>query len=239
MVPQAPIRRRRNSSKVNLLISFVFHGAIVLALFYFAAREGLLGKELKKIAVEMVKEKPPEEKKPEPEKPAEEVAKAEPPEPEPVKETPPSAPPPAAVRDAAAPPPATDLAAPPVVAPPSVEVPSFTFGGGRAVRTSSDPVQLYKGFLEYSLRSRWNRPAEVDDNLFVAEVEISVDGTGRISNPAWKKGSGHERWDASVRQAIAATPTVNRAPPTNFPPRVLLRFDVLEVEEGAGGGETP
>jgi outer membrane biosynthesis protein TonB len=238
MVPQAPIRRRRNSSKVNLLISFVFHGAIVVALFYFAAREGLLGKELKKIAVEMVKEKPPEEKKPEPEEPAEEVAKAEQPEPEPVKETPPSAPP-ATARDAAAPPPATDLAAPPVVAPPSVEVPSFTFGGGRAVRTSSDPVQLYKGFLEYSLRSRWNRPAEVEDHLFVAEVEISVDATGRISNPAWKKGSGHERWDASVRQAIAATPTVNRAPPTNFPPRVLLRFDVLEVEESTGGGEVP
>ncbi|MCC7373505.1 MAG: TonB C-terminal domain-containing protein [Verrucomicrobiales bacterium] len=239
MVPQAPIRRRRNSSKVNLLISLVFHGAIIVALFYFAAREGLLGKELKKIAVEMVKEKPPEEKKPEPEKPSEEVAKQEPKEPEPVQETPPPAPlPTTSARDAtvAAPPPA-DPSAPPVMAPPSVEVPSFTFGGGRAVRTSSDPVQLYKGFLEYSLRSQWNRPADVEDRLLVAEVEVSVDAVGRISNPSWKKGSGHERWDASVRQAIAATPTVNRAPPTNFPPRVLVRFDVLEVEDAAG--ETP
>jgi hypothetical protein len=57
MVPQFQPRKRRNSSRVNLLISLVFHGAIVLALVYFAAREGLLGKQLRKIAVEIVKEK--------------------------------------------------------------------------------------------------------------------------------------------------------------------------------------
>ncbi|MBL9135558.1 MAG: TonB C-terminal domain-containing protein [Verrucomicrobiales bacterium] len=231
MVPQSAVRRRRNSSKINLLISFVFHGAIVLALFYFAAREGLLGKELKKIAVEMVKEKPPEEPKPEPEKPSEEIAQAEPLQPEPEKETLPPPPVQGAARDASAAPPPVDLAAPPVVAPPPVEVPSFTFGGGRAVRSSSDPIQLYKGFIEYSLRSRWNRPRDVEDNWFVAEVELSVDSRGRLGEPTWKKSSGHERWDASVRQAIAATPSVDRSPPTNFPPRFLVRFDVMEVEE--------
>lgn len=52
---------------MNLLISFIFHTLIVLAMFYFAARQGLLGKQMKKIAVEMVKEKPPEKPK-EPEK---------------------------------------------------------------------------------------------------------------------------------------------------------------------------
>jgi hypothetical protein len=30
---------------VNLIISFAFHAALVLVLFYFAAREGLLGKK--------------------------------------------------------------------------------------------------------------------------------------------------------------------------------------------------
>ncbi|MCU1376717.1 MAG: putative TonB-dependent receptor, partial [Actinomycetia bacterium] len=48
----------------------VFHAALVALLFFWAAREGLLGKKLKEIAVIMVpKEKPPEppkEKPPEP-----------------------------------------------------------------------------------------------------------------------------------------------------------------------------
>jgi len=43
MTPQSQPRRPRNSSKVNLLISFIFHGAIVLTLVYFAARGIILG----------------------------------------------------------------------------------------------------------------------------------------------------------------------------------------------------
>ncbi len=50
-------RKKRNSSKVNLIISFIFHAVLVVVLFYFAARQGLLGKQLQKISVEMVKEK--------------------------------------------------------------------------------------------------------------------------------------------------------------------------------------
>jgi outer membrane biosynthesis protein TonB len=222
MVPQSQKRKRRNSSKVNLLLSLVFHGVIVIALAYFAARQGLLGKQLKKIAVEMVKEKPPEKPK-EPEKRKEEEPKAEPPKVavasklETPKET------------AQAPPPAT-VAAPPAVAPPPVDVGSFVFEGGKVVETSSDPVQLYKGLLESSLRSRWNRPEDLDDHAFVAEVEVSVDHSGQISSPVWKKGSGNTRWDDSVRQAVAAAKGINRPPPTNFPPRVVVRFDVVEAE---------
>ena len=80
MVPQSKARKPRNSSKVNLLISMAFHGVVVLGLLYFAARQGLLGKTIKKIAVEMVKEKKPEKPK-EPEKPKQEVAKTETPKP--------------------------------------------------------------------------------------------------------------------------------------------------------------
>src|ERR1700722_10178438 len=119
MVPQTQKRKPRNSSKVNLVISLVFHGAIAVAVIYFAAREGLLGKQFKKIAVEIVKEKPPEKPK-EPEKPREQipaptpkVAQAEPP-----KEV------------VSAPPPANTADAPPVVAPAAVDVPSFSFAGG-------------------------------------------------------------------------------------------------------------
>ena len=42
-------RRKKNSSKVNLTISFIFHGILVGAVFYFAAREGMLGKKMKTI----------------------------------------------------------------------------------------------------------------------------------------------------------------------------------------------
>jgi len=63
MLPQTPPEPEQNSTRVNLLISLVFHVTVLLALTFFAAREGLLGKQLKKIAVEMVKETPPEKPK--------------------------------------------------------------------------------------------------------------------------------------------------------------------------------
>jgi hypothetical protein len=50
-LPNTQPRKKKNSSKVNLLISFVFHALLVLVLLYFAAREGLLGKKLEKISV--------------------------------------------------------------------------------------------------------------------------------------------------------------------------------------------
>ena len=223
MVPQAPKRKPRNSSKVNLMISLAFHGVLAAVAIYFAAREGLLGKQLKKIAVEMVKEKPPEKPK-EPEKPKLELPKpVEPPKTVQKTETP---------REVvqAPPPPATVVTAPPAAAPPPVDVPAFAFEGGKTVETTSDPVQLYKGLLEYSLRSRWNRPEDSDDLNFVAEVEIAVDRSGQITDPVWKKSSGNKRWDDSVRQAIALTTSMSRPPPKNFPSRVVVRFDVAETE---------
>ena len=212
-------RKKRNSTKVNLLISALFHGLILCVLLYFAARQGLLGKQIKKIAVEMVKEKPPPKPK-EPEKPK--VAKIEPPKQEapkvqevakiePLKE-PAAAPPPASVASA--------------VAPPAAELPAFAFEGGKTVETSSDPIQLYKSFLENTLRFNWDRPKNEDDHTYVAEVEVAVDDTGDITNPVWKKNSGHKDWDESVRTAIASTPKVSRPPPKNFPHTVVVRFDV-------------
>ena len=217
MLPQSQPRRKRNSSKVNLLISFIFHATLVLTLLYFAARQGLLGKQLRKISIEMVKEKPPEKPK--------EPPKVEPPKIEPPKavETP-------KVTEAPkvqAPP----TMAPPTVAPPATELPSFDFEGGKTVESSSDPVQLYKSALEYAFRSKWNRPENISDDDYVADVEISVSRDGQITDSQWKKGSGDSRWDESVRQAIAAVTNMNRQPPTNFPPRVTIRFDVQKDTE--------
>jgi hypothetical protein len=160
-------------------------------LFYFAAREGLLGKKLNKIAVQMIKEKPPE-KPEEPEPPKIEPPKVEPPKVETPKivEAP----------KVQAPP----VVAPPVVAPANSELPSFEFGGGNAVETSSDPVKLYKGYLEYVLRQKWNRPDDEADDTFTAEVAVSVDRQGNIENTTWLKGSGDDKWDATVKQVFAA-----------------------------------
>jgi len=114
----------------------------------------------------------------------------------------------------------------PPVAPPSVDLPSFEFEGGKAVETSSDAVQVYKGYLEYALRSKWNRPDNLADDNYVAEVDIAVNRAGDVGDPVWRKGSGDPKWDESVRKVFAAVSRLDHPPPTNFPPRVTIRFDV-------------
>ena len=216
MLPQSQPRKKKNSSKVNLTISFVFHAVLVGVLLYFAAREGLLGKKIQKISVTMVKEKPPEKPK-EPEKPKVEQPKVETPKVEQpkVEEAKPTPPPETA----------------PVVAPPATEVPSFEFGGGKTVNSESDPVQLYKGYIEYVLRSKWNRPDNMADDDYVAEVQVQVDKTGNLGGVTWQKGSGNSKWDQSVKDVFKVVQNIDRRPPTNFPPQVTIRFDVQAETE--------
>jgi periplasmic protein TonB len=213
MIPQSQPKKKKNSSKVNLTISFVFHAVLVAVLVYFAAREGYLGKKLQKISVQMVKEKPPEKPKeqPKPEPPKVEVPKVAQAPPKTV-EAPKTQPPP--------------TVAPPVTAPPVAELPSFEFGGGKAVNSESDPVQLYKGYMEYELRNRWNKPDNMDDDNYVAEVQIHVDREGNLSDPVWQQGSGNPQWDDSVKKVFKEVTMIDRPPPTNFPPVVTIRFDV-------------
>lgn len=217
MLPHTQPRQKRNSSKVNLFISLVFHVLLVAGLFYFAARQGFLGKQLQKISVEMVKEKkpePPKQEKP-PERPPE-VANNKPVSaPKPAAETP-TAPPPSEA---------------PTVAPPAAELPSFDFSGGASVISSSDPVEIYKSAMESFFRSNWKRPENMNDDSYVAEVEVAVGRDGRIGNPIWQKGSGDPAWDDTVRAAVAAVTNMDHSPPTNFPPRVTIRFDVQQETE--------
>jgi outer membrane biosynthesis protein TonB len=224
MAPQSKSAEPRNSSKVNLLVSFVFHAVLVLVLGFFAARHGLLGQQLRKISVEMVKEKPPEKPK-EPEKPK----PVEPPKIEPPKTEVARAPKTEVAPSAAPAPPSASLAPAPV-APPAADLPSLVFDGGKTVQTSSDPVQLYKGGLEYALRAHWTRPGGSADDNYVDEVEVSVDRSGGISDPTWKKNSGDAAWDASVLAAIASVKTIGRPPPAAFPSRVVVRFDLEDTE---------
>jgi TonB family protein len=222
-MPAPRTQRKKSATRLSLIISLVFHVVVIGLLAYFAAREGLLGKQLKTIAVSLApKEKPPEPEKPvEPEKPP--VV-----EPSPNNEPPPELPPviaPPPPQVANTPPPTA--VAPPAAAPPAVGLPSFAFSdGAKAVESTSDPVDLYRRFVEFTLRSKWLRPERVADDAFVAEVEIQVDPAGTVTASTWRKGSGHVAWDASVRQALAQTRSIGRPPPKGFPDRFLVRFDV-------------
>jgi TonB family protein len=211
-------RRKRNSSKVNLTISLVFHTTLVLAIFFLAAREGMLGKKLKEITVTMA----PKEKKPEP-------PKEKPPEPkiEPAKQV--EAPkmlataPPPRVENVAPPP----TEAPPMAAPPTVDLPTMDFtDGAKQVQSVSDPSVLYKGLVEHALRSNWERPEDIADDSYVAEVELSIDAQGKVVGNRWLKGSGDARWDKTVKAAVTATKSIGRSPPKGFPGTIRARFDV-------------
>lgn len=210
-------RKKRNSSKVNLTISVVFHSALVIVVFILAAREGILGKKLKEITVTLA----PKEKKPEP-------PKEKPPEPkvEPTKpvETPKLAVAPPPRVETTGPPPAQEA---PAVAPAAVNLPAFDFNdGAKDVQSSSDANAIYKGLVEHALRARWNRPEDMADDQFVAEVKLSIDGEGRVTGSQWLKGSGNARWDNSVKAAVAATKAISRPPPKGFPASFVTRFDV-------------
>lgn len=212
-------RTKRNSSKVNLIISFVFHGVLIVAIFYFAAREGMLGKKLKQLAVTMVKEKPPE-----PPKPKEE------PKPEPPKtaEAPKVNVPQPKVETASTPPPAVNTA--PAVAPAAVALPSFEFSdGAKEVSSISDPNGIYKALVEHTMRSHWNRPEDMNDDSYVVEVELSIDTKGNVTGSRWISGSGNTRWDDSVKAALGQVPSVGKAPPKGFPDTFVVRFDVESV----------
>jgi TonB family protein len=212
-------RKKRNSSKVNLTISFVFHGILILAVFFFAAREGLVGKRLKQLAVTMV----PKEKKAEPpkEKPLEPKAAS------PKTDQTPKLAVAQPKMDTPAPPPAPAVDAAPAVAPPAASLPAFEFSdGAKEVQSISDPSEVYKALIEHTLRSRWNRPEDITDDAYVAEVELSVDAKGRVTEYRWLKGSGDKRWDDSVKAVVAQTQTISRPPPKGFPQRFPVRFDV-------------
>jgi TonB family protein len=60
----------------------------------------------------------------------------------------------------------------------------------------------------------------------VAEVELSVDAKGRVTEYRWLKGSGDKRWDDSVKAVVAQTTALSRPPPKGFPDKFPVRFDV-------------
>lgn len=224
----ADLRKQKRTSRLGSAISLAVHAIIIGILTFFAAREGILGKQLKKISVTMLpKEKPPEKPKERPPEPKTEVAPPKADEPKAVAMSPQ-----AIKQSATIPPPAA--AAPtvsPAAAPPPAVLPAFDFEGGKVVGTTSDPDLIYKGYVEYTLRSRWNRPEGVADEHYIAKAEVAIDRDGRVLATTWKKGSGDPAWDNSVKKVLAETPSIGRPPPKGFPQQVLVRFDVQVATE--------
>ena len=99
------------------------------------------------------------------------------------------------------------------------------------INTETNPVLLYKGYIEYCLRSKWNRPDNLPDDAYAVEVAVNVDKQGNLSDPRWLKGSGDTRWDQSVKDVFKQVDHIDRSPPTNFPSQVTIRFDVQEETE--------
>lgn len=211
-------RKKQNSSKVALVISVMVHALLFASVVYFAAREGILGKKLKQLAVTMVKEKPPEPPKPKAEEPKPAV-------PKPVETVKQTAPPPIAAP--AAPKAESTVAAPPVAAPAAVTLPSFEFNdGAKDVNSISDPNGIYKSLIEHSVKAHWNRPEDMDDVSYTAEVEISINPKGEVLGARWLSGSGNANWDNTVKEAVAHVKTIGKPPPKNFPGAFVVRFDV-------------
>jgi TonB family protein len=209
-------KRKKPSSKANLILSFIFHSLLVLAVFYFAARQGVMGDKMKSLVATLEQPKPKEPPKPPKEEPKPEIPKPIE-QPKAVAATPP----PAAPAPASAPP----VEAPPAVAPPTIDA-SFFADGAKAVMEVSDPKLIYKGAIERALRVNWERPEDVKDDEFTAEVELAIDAAGKVTGSRWVKGSGNARWDKTVKAAVAATRTVGSAPPPGFPAKFTARFDV-------------
>jgi len=60
---------------------------------------------------------------------------------------------------------------------------------------------------------------------------VNVDKEGNLSHIAWQKGSGNAQWDQTVKDVFKTVTSIDRHPPTNFPPQVVIRFDVQEETE--------
>lgn len=216
-------RKKSNSSKINLIISAVFHSVLIGLIFYFAAKEGLLGKQFQKIAVQMVKEKKP----PEPEKQKAEQPKVNQPKPEVAKASVPQP----KVQNVAPPPPAavaTEAAPEPRV------LPSFSFSDGAIdVSTISDPNSVYKALVEHTIKSYWNRPQDMADDNYSADVELTIDKSGYVEDSRWVSGSGNAQWDQTVKDALAQVKSISKAPPKGFPNKFTVRFDVETTQTEA------
>ena len=194
--------------KQNLIIAAIFHVLIIVPLIFFASHEGMLGKKMKTLSVIMMPKPKVEEVKPKAEQPRLETPKVALPteQPKAVPQTV-QAPLPSAV---------------PAVAPPPVQMPTIDFSdGAKEVQTVTDPIQLYKAYLESHIKSQWNTPQSDFETL----VEMSITPEGKISPIAIVSNTGDKNWTESVNDALARVKILSRPPPKGFPNHFQIKFD--------------
>ncbi|HTA29140.1 MAG TPA: hypothetical protein VK731_01570, partial [Candidatus Cybelea sp.] len=132
-------RKKKNSTKVNLIYSVVFHALIIGVVGYISARSGLLGERVQEIFMASL-EKKPEEKPPPPKI-------VEPPKIQEKPQVQPLAAPPVQMAAAAPPPPA---AGPAAVAPAPADISDALYdpNATKVESSTNAAVDYYKNWVE-------------------------------------------------------------------------------------------
>ena len=192
--------------KSNLIIAVIFHLIILFIIIFFAAKEGKLGQTFKSLTVVLSPKQKIEEVKPktvEPKLP--DVPKVNVPQIQEEKQV------------------VKSKSSEPTVAPNVVQLPSFDFfDGAKKINSTNDPIELYRLYLESNIKSAW----QVPDNDGVVNAEITIDSKGKITSTKILNFTDLI-WEMSVSQALSKIEKFSKEPPTNFPKRFTIRFDIV------------
>ena len=170
----------------------------------------MLGKKMKSIAVTMISKSKPEE----PAKPKVEQHRVEVPNP-----IVPANQPKVQQNVQISSPPSTISAAP---APVNLPLVSFS-DGAKEVLTSNDPIQLYKAYIEFLIKGKWEIPA---NKSFETMVDININERGEILKTEVASDNGDVEWTRSIKNAISNV-KLSRLPPKGFPLKFKIRFDMV------------
>ena len=207
------MKDRRAFKKRFVAIVVLVHVLAILGLAFLAGREGMLGERMKSLTVSLV----PKEKIPEPVKPKAEEPKIEIPQP---KTSP--------IVEQSTPHPQKVESVQPVVAPAMSEAPAIDFSdGAKKVITSSDPIELYRAYIQSYLHSQWKTPDNKDGCV---QVKISINEKGTIQKIEWPI-TGTPEWKASVLNVFTQVKSFPKAPPQGFQLTFDIRFDTIEEYE--------
>lgn len=213
-----PQRHKHKKSKTSLVISIVVHVAVVGLVTWVAARQGILGKQIKEmVAVPVEEPKKPEET----EKPKEtknEPPKQEDPRPQEVQH---QAPVVAPVVDATPPP--ADV--PPPDAPAINGEAEIVIEAPNAGATVTDPIKAYQSLVQSVYLRVWDKPDGMDDSSLSVDADVRLSPGGEVISSKLSRGSGDSKWDKSVAKALERVKEVGRALPPNFPNAFTVRFD--------------
>lgn len=213
-----PQRHKHRQSRTSIVVSVLFHIALVGVVGWLAARKGMLGKVAQDMVAVQVEDKKPEPEKPK-EQPKPEVAKVEDPKP--------------TVTPTATPAPVNDPTPSPANVPPAVDAPAAVDAPEMFIQAAptgpviTDKIERYRAVIQGAYLAVWDKPPGPDDANYAADVEVTVDSRGRILDPKFVKGSGDSKWDATVKEALAKVKEVGEAPPDKFPQRFTVRFDAV------------